>query len=100
VRISSPVSTQADLPGDVASHELVVAGHDLERHALAGQLGDRVADPGLGWIAEEDHALEDEVVLELSGVGEAGRRAPGNQGMELVGREDPRPHSDQSEPLG
>ena len=55
---------QPDLAGDVARHQLVVAGDDLEGDALARQLGDRLADSRLGRVAEEDHALEDEVALE------------------------------------
>ena len=71
----------------------------LRATPCAGELRDRLADAGLGRVAEEDHALEDEVALEPVGVREA-RRRPGRRTAELVGAEDPRADGDQPEAVG
>ena len=91
---------QADLTGDMKRDELVVAGDHLERHALASELGDRVADPRLGRVAEQDHALEDEVVLETARVVEAGRRPSRRHRPQLLGRQGSRSHGHQPETIG
>ena len=89
------VDGQADLARDVAGHEVVVAGHDLEGHAVPRQLRDGLADPGLGRVAEEDHALEDQVVLHVVGVDQS-RRCPRHSRSQLVRCEHARADGDEA----
>ena len=54
---------QPDLLADLAGHQVVVAGDDLDRHAVALQRLDGGGGGLLGRIEERDVAVEDQVAL-------------------------------------
>ena len=91
---------QPDLAGGVTGDELVVAGDNLERDALPCEVGDRGRDAGLGGIAEQDHALEDEVPLQRVGGRQPHRASRRRERRDLVRREGPRRHRDEAEAVG
>jgi len=88
---------QADLLRDMAGDEIVVTGDDLERDPVVPQLRDRVADALFGRIAEQDQALEDKVVLDLLGRGQAGACPSRSRDAKLLGCQRAGPDRDESE---